>query len=721
MKKFFYILSAAVVMATACTRELAPEQKSVLTTTVAPQEGAMARVTFSVTVPETALYATQTRAQHQIGEQPAIADGDLYVAVFGEGSSVGIGGRLQHYLKAKLYDTIVHDLTETVTTGEGEDQTTTTTTYTYKYEVLLPISKEPLTLDFLVGACDAEGNLYTLANPLPTTIIKDGKPDDAYEADLMPMLYSVNGNAAYWQRKKIDGVDPKVDPTTGEYVIYQPVDDEGNPISVPTQDYEAEPIPELQNIQLVRNFAKITYTAASSAPFELKGFYLVDTPKTGAVAPYSQSQGYNTPYTTATSSGTIVGSYQGHVLSHELNSGISGKSFKNPGTQFEYMYERTIPTNSDPAFAESGAILWVKWKNDSSIDADLRNQERYYKVAFIDKSGYTPILRNIQYNFEVSNIISEFHPTSASDAYNGVWLGDVSANVSTAMLDEISNSQSKIVVAGHTDDVTNAMSYTAIGSGKYFDIDFYFYPVASNSEVVVTNGKNSIAAGNKPVTITKTVLTDGSHVQAIASTDDIVVTANSDGSDNHGTIKVYMNDSESGVVKKGKLRILGQVQGMQALYREVVFTVMEKQSFAKGTLVSNATSLESDAMNQTTTVTIVLPDDLPRDIFPLQIKIEAANNALTSIPDNTVTPPISALPVKSGPSAFNSNKNSYYFVKTITFDDYATLNGTSYVYTNEFPCKFKTRLPNGQNATQIKINDINEEYFEEAMFSLLVK
>lgn len=718
MKKIIYILSAAAVMATACTRELAPEQKSILTTTVAPMEGDLARVTFSITVPETALYATQTRAQHQIGEQPAIADGDLYVAVFGEGTSEGLGGRLQNFLKAKLEETIVHDvdMVSTTTTDEETGETTTTTTknYTYVYEVLMPLSQEPLTLDFLVGACDAEGNLYTLENPLPSTIIKDGESKDAYEADVMPLLYAVNGYAAYWQRKKISGVFPhEISPGVYEMTTY--TDDQGQVLSDHEQDYVADDIPELNEVQLIRNFAKITFTATDDAPFTLNGFYLVDTPATGAVAPYSESEGYNTTYTTASSSGAVIGAYQGYVLSYDLNSGISGKSFKTPGTQFEYMYERTIPTSSDPAYAESGAILWVTWKNISSVASGLRGQQRYYKVAFVDDKGYIPILRNLQYDFEVSDITAEAHPTSASAAYNGGWLGDVSANVSTAMLDDISNNKSRIVIAGESG---NAMSHTAIGSGVSIPVDFYFYPVANNTEVVVTNGKTSTAAGAK-VIITKTILTDGNHPQAIATASDVVVTRNGN-ADQYGTITVTLNDSEAGVVKKGKLRILGQVEGFRALYREVSFTVMEKQLFKDGDVSSSVTPLASDAMNQETTVTIVLPDELPRDIFPLQIMIEAANNGLTSIPDNTVTPAVSALPVKYGTSAFDSSKNSYYFVKTITFDDYATLNGTSYEYTNSFPCKFKTRLGNNLNATTIKINDINKEYFEETTLTLSV-
>ncbi len=696
MKKFFLILSAAVLMATACTREIAPEQKSVLTTTVAPQEGAMAKVTFSITVPETDLYATQTRAQHQMGEQPAIADGDLYVAVFGAGDSDGIGGQLQNFLKAKLAATIVHDLT---------DETDATKTYTYEYEVLMPLSNDPLVLDFMVGACDSEGNLYTLANPLPVK----------YEKDVMPLLHAVNGYAAYWQRKRIAGVFPhKLD--NGHYELTQYLDEEGLPLSDHDQDYVADEIPELDNVQLVRNFAKITYTATADAPFTLNGFYLVDTPKTGSVAPYSEADGYNTVYTTATDAGAIAGFYKGHVLSHDLNSGITGKTFKTPGTHFEYMYERTIPTNSDPAFAESGAILDVTWKNIASVPNNLRNQRRYYKVAFVDENGYIPILRNIQYEFQVSNITAEAHPTSAAIAYSGGWLGDVSANVSTAMLDDISNSKSRIVVAG---EGGKSMSYTVIGSGKTIDVDFYFYPVASNSEVVVTNGKRSTAA-NATVIIKKEIEKDGSYPQAIKSISNVIVTPNANGTDNHGTITVTLDDSESGVIKKGKLKILGQVEGSQALYREVCFTVMEKQD-----LDCSATPLASDAKNQTTTVTINLPDELPRDIFPLQFMIEAEKNSLTSISDNTVTPAISALSVKYGPSAFGTGKNSYYFVKTITFDEYAKLSGTSYQYTNEFPCKFKTRLSSG-NATAIKINDFkivdNEEvrgqYFEESTISL---
>ena len=460
----------------------------------------------------------------------------------------------------------------------------------------------------------------------------------------------------------------------------------------------------------------MTFTAAGNAPFTLEGFYLIDTPKSGSVAPYSTANGYNTAYTTATSAGAIIGAYEGYVNSKVLTSGIEGKSFLVPGN-FDYMYERTIPSYSDN-FKESGAMLKIKWKTGNGA---LSNQTRYYKVVFKGKvngnDGYVPILRNIEYKFELENLESDQHYESASAAYAGAWLGDVSANVATAMLDEIGNGKSSIKVS--------EMSKTSIGASKSFNIDFYFYPLAGNPEVVVTNGKTSTAAG-KTVTISTSIMTEGNYDQAIESVSAPVVTHNTNDTDNHATITVKVKPSVTGKVLKGKVRILGQVAGMTALYRDVVFTVMEKQEFATTPIApattgtaSSVTPLASDAMGQDVTVYLRLPDALPRDIFPLQIKIEAEKNSLYSVPDNSVNPAVSALPVKSGPSAFGSG-NNYYFLKTITFDDYATLNGVAYTYTTVFPCKFKTRLAAGQNATSIKINDLNNEYFIEMPLSLTV-
>ena len=707
MKKIFYILSAAVIFAAACTKEMTHEQSVRPTTTVAPKDGDMALITFKVNVPEAALYATPTRAQHQIGEQPAIADGDLYVAVFGGGDDEKIGGNLQHFLKAKLIIDSEHPfdhdvdmvITNTISDKTGNDTTIITRTYTYEYEVLLPLSNDPLVLEFMVGACDKDGNLYTLENPLPVK----------YEAELMPTLYSRDGYAAYWQRIRVNGVFPKKD-SDGKYVMTDYTDDGGAMLPDSDQDYVADDIAALEYVQLIRNFAKVTFSVNANAPFTLENFCLVDTPVSGSVAPYSTTAGYNTVYTTATGAGAVMAAYEGYVNSQVLSSGIDWDNKKLTPGEFDYMYERTVPSYST-GFAESGAMLEVKWKNIETVEEALRGQTKFYKVVFKGKDGYMPILRNIQYDFELEDIVSEQHYSTPAAAYAGPWLGDVSANVATAMLDEIGNGKSNIKVS--------PMSNTSIGASKSFDIDFYFYPIAGNSEVVVTNGATSTAAGGKTVTISATMMTEGNYEQAIQTVGAPVVTK-VDGKDDHATVTVTVNPSVSGKVLKGKVRILGQVAGMTALYRDVIFTVMDKQEFETGSTASSVTKMTADAMGQEVTVTLQLPEALPRDMFPLQIKIEAQNNGLYSIPDTSAEPEISALPVKSGPSAFTTGKNSYYFLKTITYDDYATLNGLTYEYTTAFPCKFKTRLAAGSNTTKIRINDLNNEYFNQTELDLEV-
>ena len=714
MKKFLYILSAAALLMTAaCTRELVPDQ-SVQNTDF--PEGAMALVSFSISVPEADLPAIATRSA--MADQPAIHKDSIFVAVFGEGTNAtnGKGGHLQHFLKARLKDK------SAITHNVGQDGTTDPAYYKYEYELLLPLSNEPLILDFLVGACDSEGNRYDLDNPLPASV--GGK--DMYEDDDMKLLFCGGGNAAYSQRVRIDGVFPKYEngkPVMTEYS--SGVDEEGNPVMLPDedQDYVADEIEELKNVQLIRNFAKVTYTASDTAPFTLDGFFLVDTPVQGTVVPFSGTTGYTTPYMTATSPSEILNSnYRGYVREEDkqlmsfTQAEIEAKVFNKPGKDFEFIYERGIPSRSTPVYAESGAIIKVTWDPDKVSDSNLKaaftaTPERYYKVSFVDSKSYIPILRNIVYNFRIKDITADVHPTTAWEAYQGEFLGDVSASISTSMLDEITNHKSRIWV--------RPMSFTSIGSGKTANVDFRFYPVDGKSEVVVTDSTTSTEA-HALVRIKTEMLDESGYTQAISSVGDVVVTHKADGSDDYGTISVTLADSEDGVVKKGIVRILGEVAGMRPMYRDVVFTVMSKQDFAYDVISmdtsgdqdttkmwSSVSALPVDNMGQEVAVTIRLPEALPRDIFPLQVAIEAQNNCLTSISKGDV----SALPVQPGKSAFPNedeslNKNTYFFVKTITFDDYATLRGMTYQYTKEFQCYFKTRLGEGENTTTLAIRNI---------------
>ncbi len=688
MKKIFNILIPFAALSLLASCQLEPLQPDATTAKVIlkePAPGDMAEVTFTVSIPDAGVSTLTTRA---LSEQPNIASGDIYLALFGLGNNetTGRGGNLQHFLKASLKNgPISHDLTDEPSEG--------TSTHKYEYSVLLPISDEPYVIDFIVGASDESENLYTLDNP----------PAVEYENDFMSNMISRNGVPGYWQRVVIPKVEPK--PKAGG----------GYETTVDGSAYIAMDIDEMANIQLVRNFAMVSFSAPESAKFTINKFVLVDYPKYGDIAPFDAAEtvGYKTPYMghNTNYAGIVDKKYVGYSTYKALKTGIAEEPTFTDAGEYSFLYERPAPSSEMP---ESGAVIEVTWKDEDGVDAALKGQTRYYKVAFTGESGYVPILRNIAYNFIISDFKTPTHPISPADAYNGSWLGDISANVATANLDEIENSASRIVVS--------EMSKTHIGAATTtpYSIYFQFYPdIATNQyadEVAVENGTDF---HGKNVKVVASIEQVSGYDAAISSITQPV----SDGSYASGATwgRVDVQTYGSGdAVRRSKLKILCQVDGQQALYREVIFTVMEKQYFNNGTDDSSIGAIE-DAINQQTALHLRIPADLPKDIFPLQVRIEAQANNLTSIPVGNVE----ALPVKYGLSAFDNNKNSFYFIKTINWDDYAHLKGERYTYTTDFPCYFKTTLPSG-NETAISLQDLNitsqgineGKYFHEMLLSL---
>ena len=681
MKKIFSILTAfaALTLLASCQQELLQSETLSKVILKEPAPGDMAEVTFTVTIPEAGVSTLTTKG---LTEQPDIASGDIYLALFGLGKNetTGRGGNLQHFLKATLTNgSITHDVD--------------VNQYKYAYSVLLPISDEPYVVDFMVGASDPEGNLYTLDNP----------PAVEYEKDFMPKMLSRNGVPGYWQRIVI----PKVEPLTATGGGYQ---------STPSGDYKAD-IPQMKDIQLVRNFASVTITATTAAKFTINRFVLVDYPKNGDIAPFDASStiGYKTPYAYRDVDGqayyntdyaSIVNDdykYPGYSTVKTLEKGIAESPTFTDSGDYCFLYERPAPSDDMP---ESGAVIEVTWKNTDDVDDNLKGQTRYYKVAFTGEEGYVPILRNIAYNFQISDFKTPTHPTTPSAAYNGSWLGDISANVATANLDEIANSTSSIIVS--------EMSKTHIGAATTdanpYKIYFQYYPDTKNhsGEVAVVDNTNF---HGKKVKVVATIEPVSGYGPAIKSIEQPVADGTYINGTTWGRVDVQTYGSGDAVLRS-KLKIFCQLEGQTALYREVIFTVMQKQRFNDGVnatgINSSIDEVEVDDINQPTTLHLRIPPDLPKDLFPLQVRIESQANNLTSVAHGTAGQQgyVAPLTVKYGVSAFDNKKNSYYFVKTINWDEYAKLTGETYSYTTEFPCYFKTTLESGNNDTAISLQDL---------------
>ena len=174
----------------------------------------------------------------------------------------------------------------------------------------------------------------------------------------------------------------------------------------------------------------------------------------------------------------------------------------------------------------------------------------------------------------------------------------------------------------------------------------------------------------------------------------------------HGWMHVQVtlkSKPTDGSTLRGKLRVRGVLDnGVERLYRDVVFTVMSTQNF---TAESSIEESGSDV-----TVNIGIPSGLSFSLFPLQVKIEAQYKNLSSVSKTVDGVKYDALPVKSGESGFNSSKNSFYYIKTIQYKEYAKTENGEYEYVTKFPCFFvntDTNVP-----LSVRLSDI-EGYFNE--------
>ena len=102
---------------------------------------------------------------------------------------------------------------------------------------------------------------------------------------------------------------------------------------------------------------------------------------------------------------------------------------------------------------------------------------------------------------------------------------------------------------------------------------------------------------------------------------------------------------------------------------------------------------------------ICLPAGLGSSLFPIQIRIEAENNTLSA------TSP--KLPVTTGKSDYDDSRNTFFYIYTINYSDYCSLNPSTkkyeykyiYVDTEQDRIRLKTNKQ-GDNSTRIRLRDL---------------
>jgi hypothetical protein len=662
MKKIIYILAAASFAFTACHIDN-DVLEDTHTTTVAPAPGTMVKVEFTVDFPD---LPPMTRAE--MAENPII--NNMYVAVFGEGLY------LQHWMPATIENL----------EAAGSDNKKT-------YSVMLPVVEESRTLHFIANP-PAESN----------------PPAFDYEWNIFPNMVTSGTEGAYWQRIELpDGILAQKN-SIGEYII----DDDGN------YSVDPESVEKLQLVYLVRNYAKIVVNSGSKM-FDVGQWTLINYPDQGSVAPYDVSVSghvgdhykFSDTYMrineyddseTGDFYEDLTRTYIGYMPeTAQINhTWPSNPVFVNSG-EAKYMYERPTPERY-----QTSVVAQVIWKTQSAyetacaaagetpgtIPPALAGNTYWYKIEILDNEGeYIPILRNIQYTVSIDGL-NEAGYQSAQAAFNGDYFGNISSSLETSSLNEISNGVSRIYV--------DYMDQTFLGEETGQVLNYYFVPDDANAP----DTKVTKSTGNVTISVTK---------KDVAGYVNPIDTYSVDYNTGKITFSLKPRTTE---LQKGIFRVEGKVGSGRALFREVTVNVIGNLVFTSATAIT--TTPTSDVTDQAVVINIGLDEKLPASLFPIQVRIEAEQNSLSSTSPN--------LPVASGPSKFasKSGQNSFYYIYTIDYSS-ATPNMSYYTidpstreitYKTNYAITLYTTKSSG-NSTKIHISDIND-YFTPTELTLTI-
>ena len=674
MKKILYSISAGllIIVMAACNKTNIAGPDGYRTTTVPPAEGTLLKAEFTAYYP-----GSSARTKAAMAEKPALES--LYLAVFSEDN-----GYLQNWIPAK-FDAV---------TQAGVNTTA-------KYEVYLPLTTNEI--------------FHVIANP-PIT-----QPTFDYENNFVKSMVTEGTEGAYWQRVEIKGGIKAKKNNQGEYIL----DGKGNYLIDETS------LGGLNHVVLVRNYAKIVVKSADETQFKVTQYALGYFPTSGTVAPWNAKEsgdnhtiGFDIPYVNIKNYLPQIQKEDAetdedlHIqgkfyddLTQKDNSGYKGYSGtmpedvvfdENEPTTFVqasaadnglYMYERTLPneTTQKPTVI----LMEVEWQDGNTLGI-TGGTKQWYKIELLDSEGeYMPVLRNVRYTLSLSGI-KESGKGTATAAWNASALGNISSSLETAALNEISDGTSRLKV-----EKLDYVFFTDIGSTT---LDFQFFPDESSTTPVNTTD------AEKKVTVTvsrRAVDNYGHSVTNNVTEADVTVVPHDDGT-SWGSIPLTIapvSEVPEGGMLRSIIRVQGKYDTNRAIYREVMYTVMGQTDFTDKTSAQPAEGA-TDAMNQEVIVTIGLPSELSRDIFPLQVRIEAYDNNLSA------TDP--KLPVLDGLSTFAdkkaAGKRSFYYVKTIEFDEYREYDYTQskYIYHTEHTAKLYTTKSSG-NSTQIRLSYNNDD------------
>ena len=444
----------------------------------------------------------------------------------------------------------------------------------------------------------------------------------------------------YWYRRvvpSISGTNQTLEP------IYQATD---------------ETKAAFDNIPLIRNFARISLVNAATSDFELESWTVVNTYKTGTCAAYNTTKGEFVEYFNYVDNldptlqqldikelddpktlETLLGeNYKGNVPANVEKVSVAEAKSKLSSAQYYYAYERDVTT--DPAYI----IAYGTYK------ADGKNKKCYYKIGLYDNDGKSfPLLRNFQYTLTITKVERPGYETF-EEASTSTGSGNISTAQETLSLVYISDGVASLSV-----DYIEKMIVEVPKDG----VDLGFKFISDVEKGTVGSLSNVRVIVNKP---------EGTAGAAIAKVNGTAVAAGDKIEPNDWTLKITpvtptaASKKQSITIYADYTRGEGAAAQTITLQRTVTYIVWEKQSLVVKCVPNEIPQERGSNMD----LQVTLPGGLSSSMFPLDLKIEAANLSIT--PNNErdhmpVQTGLSVIPDKNGKSAF-------YFIKTVQWAEY---------------------------------------------------
>ena len=459
------------------------------------------------------------------------------------------------------------------------------------------------------------------------------------ERELINALETFGSADAYWQRKELSSI-------LGDQVVTT----ENNETKV-VATADSELAKELNQIPLVRNFAKVTVNdeAVKSVFTDVK-IAVFNAPQRGKVAPYNTNAGTWADYTTVPSYTTLTtAKYYGYEAA---NLGGQNNDFADTGfADVQYLYEYNMDGKNITAGTKYPFVI---------IEGSYQGRAKsYYKVDLVDADGnYYNILRNFNYNIIINSVSGDGY-SSADAAAAAAASNNISASIDTRNLLNISDGESRLYVEYTTKYITSDDDVTL----KYKFVPNIGSPNTVDNDYVLTGTPTT----DNPVDLTEFVAGDVINSFEVADSD----------VDGWRTITIKPKNTT------------GTKQQAVTISASTLSRTVTYYSVSAYQLGIDCPAEVPASVGAPMKATLTIPEYLPEAIFPLEFVI--VSDKLSISPDATKE----NMPVKTNLKADGTEGGQYFgFVKTLEYDKYVLrgADGNITGYNTSIDCYFKTSI-----------------------------